>query len=76
MGPILFKCFFNDFHYFIKNANVHNYADSNTLTILAQNVGTLISFLEAESNIAIERFKLNKIIVNPGKHQSIIIDEK
>ena len=32
VGPILFHCFFNDFCYFIKNANVHNFADDNTLT--------------------------------------------
>ena len=26
--PILFNCVFNDFYYFIKNANVHNFADA------------------------------------------------
>ena len=36
--PILFNCFFNDFHYFIKNANVHNFAENNTLTFFAENV--------------------------------------
>ena len=25
VGRILFNCFFNDFYYFIKNANVHNF---------------------------------------------------
>ena len=38
--PILFNCFFNDFHYFIKNANVHNFAENNTLTFFAENVWT------------------------------------
>ena len=76
VGPILFNCFFNDFYYFIKNANVHNFADDNTLTTFAQNVGTLISILESESKIAIDWFETNKMIVNPGKFQSIIIDKK
>ena len=76
MEPILFNCFFNDFYYFIKNANVHNFADDNTLTTFAQNVGTLISILESESNIATDWFETNKMIVNPGKFQSIIIDKK
>ena len=67
VGPILFKCFFYGFYYFIKNANAHNFADSIMLTIFAQNVGTLISFLESESNIAINWFESNKMIVNPGK---------
>ena len=45
VGPILFNCFFNDFYCFIKNANVHNFADEKTLTTFAQNVRTLISVL-------------------------------
>ena len=76
MGPILFNCLFNYFYYFIKNANVHKFADDNTLTTFAQNIGTLISILESESNIAIDWFEANKMIVNPGKFQSIIINKK
>ena len=60
VGSILFNCFFNDFYYFIKNANVHNFADVNTLTTFAQNVRTLISVLGSESNIAIDWFETNK----------------
>ena len=76
VGPILFNCFFNDFYCFIKNANVHNFADGNTLTTFAQNVRTLISILESESKIAIDWVETNKMIVNPGKFQSIIIDKR
>ena len=76
MGPILFNCFFNDFYYFIENAKVHNFADDNTLTTFAQNVRNLISVLESESNIAIDWFETNKMIVNPGQFQSIIIEKK
>ena len=76
MGPILFNCFFNDFYYFIENAEVHNFADDNTLTTFAQNVWNLISVLESESNIAIDWFETNKMIVNPGQFQSIIIEKK
>ena len=61
--PILFNFFFNDFYYFNQNANVHNFADDNTL----------ISVLESESSIATDRFEINKMIVNPGKFQSIMI---
>ena len=76
VGSILFNCFFNDFYLFIKNANVHNFADDNTLTTFAQNVRNLISVLESESNIAIDWFETNKMIVNPGKFQSTIVDKK
>ena len=67
VGPILFNCFFNDFYYFMKNVNVHNFADDNTLTTFAKNVETLISILESESKIAIDWFETNKTIINPGK---------
>ena len=45
------------------NFFVHNFADDNTL----------ISVLESESSIATDRFEINKMIVNPGKFQSIMI---
>ena len=67
VGPILFNCFFNDFYYFMKNVNVHNFADDNTLTTFTKNVETLISILESESKIAIDWFETNKTIINPGK---------
>ena len=76
VGPILFDCFFNDFYYLIENATVHSFADDDTLTTFAQDVCNLISVLESESNIAIDWFETNKVIVNPGKFQSIIIDKK
>ena len=63
VGPIFYNCFFNDFYYFIKKANERNFADDNTLTTFAQNVRSLISVLESESNIAIEWFETNKMIV-------------
>ena len=71
MGPILLNCFFNHFYYFIKNANVHNFADDNALTTSAQYVRNLISVLESKSNIATDWFETNKMIANPCKFQSI-----
>ena len=61
---------------FTGNAKVHNFADDNTLTTFSQNVRNLISVLESETTIAIDWFKTNKMIVNPGKLLSIIIDKK
>ena len=76
VGPILFNSFLNGFYYFMMHANVHNFADDNTLTTFDQNVGILISVLESKSNIAFDWFETNKMIVNPGKFQSIIINKK
>ena len=71
IGSIIFSCLFNDSYYFIKNANVHNFADDITLTTFAQNVRNSISVLESESNIAIDWFEINKMIVNLGKFQRL-----
>ena len=54
LRPILFNCFFNDIYYFIKDANIHNVADGNSLTTFAQNAGTLISVLKPECSISID----------------------
>ena len=76
VGPILFNCFFNDFFYVIEIANAHNFAGDNTLTAFANSIPNLIHLLGSESIVAIKWFKENKMIVNPGKFQAIILDKK
>ena len=75
VGPILFNIFFNDFFYFILVASAHNFADNNTLSSFTKTMENLISILESESEIAINWFKNNHMIVNPGKFQAIIFDK-
>ena len=41
-----------------------------------ETIQNLIALLETESNTAIEWFQNNKMMVNPGKFQVIIIDKK
>ena len=41
-----------------------------------ETIQNLIALLETESNTAIEWFQNNKMMVNPGKFQTIIIDKK
>ena len=76
VGPILFNCFFNDFFYFIEKPSIHNFADDKTLSMFKETIQNLIALLETESNTAIEWFQNNKMMVNPGKFQAIIIDKK
>ena len=76
VGSILFNCFFNDSLYAIEIANAHNFADDNTLTAFANSIQNLIHLLKSESSVAIKWFKENKMIVNPGKFQAIILDKK
>ena len=76
VGPTWFNCFFNDFFYFIDNASVHNFADDNSLSAFESNIKNLKIILESESKKAISWLQSNKMIVNPGKFQGIIIDKK
>ena len=60
----------------IENSELHNFADDNTISCSSETLGDLITNLEIESNKATEWFKVNNMIVNPDKFQSIIIDRK
>ena len=76
-GPILLNIFFNDFFYFILVTLAHNFADDNTLSIFAKTIENLNSILKSESEIPINWFKDNHMIVNPGKgkFQAIIFEK-
>ena len=69
----MFNAFLNDFFYDIENASVHNFADDNTLSCFAKTVKDLINVLKEESEVAINWFSSNKMIVNPDKFKSIIV---
>ena len=49
LGPIFFNLFTNDLIHFVKNADIINYADDNTISANAKT----IQILEAESKNAI-----------------------
>ena len=76
VGHILCKISINDFFYFILIASTHNFADDNTLSGFAKTIGNIISIVESESEIAINWFKENHKIMNPGKFQATILDKR
>ena len=43
--------------------------------LLWKTIPELTGFLESECEVALNLFKENKMIVNPGKFQAIIIDK-
>ena len=75
VGPMLFNAFLNDFFFCIRNASVHKFADYNTLSSFAKSVTLLVEILLAESQNAIKWVSENKMIVNPDKFKSIIIQK-
>ena len=76
LGPILFNLSINDLFFFIEVASMNNFADYNTLSAWGKTVSKLIERLESESNIAIDWFTKNEIIINLDKFQAIILDKK
>ena len=70
LGPILFNLFINDLIYFIKELDIINYADDNTISSYAKSIPELIKILESESEIAINWFNSNDMIVNSDKFQA------
>ena len=61
---------------YIKNSDLHNFADDNTISCVSSSLNELTSELEKEGNIATHWFRDNSMIVNPEKFQAIIIDMK
>ena len=51
LGPLLFNIFLNDIFFFLKNANLGNYADDSTLHAYKKNLETVIFNLRREFSI-------------------------
>ena len=75
VGPILFNAFLNDFFYDIENTSVYNFAEDNTLSCFAKTVKDLINVLKEESEVVINWFSSNEMIVNNDKFKSIILSK-
>ena len=53
-----------------------NFPGDNTLSARGETVSKLIDALELQSNIAIDWFTKNEMIINPGKFKTIILNKK
>ena len=72
VGPLLFDFSINDLFFFFEFSSIHNFADDNILSAWANTISDLINKLQSDSNINIEWFEMNKMIVNPDKFQVIV----
>ena len=70
----LFNIFINDLFYFIKDAQLLNFADDNTIATFSNSVDDLVTNFQKDSENAIDWFCSNQTVVNPDKFQSIIIN--
>ena len=72
-GPILFNIFLNDLFLWLKHSDLHHFAD--TIAVTCNNLTSLCQTLEKESESAVDWFKNNSMIANPGKFQAIILSK-
>ena len=63
LGPILFNIFLNDLQDKLKNSDLYNFADDNTISAVWKSITDLIKTLEHESNITVKWFNENKMIL-------------
>ena len=72
-GTNTFNCFINDLFHFIKNADLYNCADDNTLCYQDKDVNALQDILMSDSAIAVKWFKSNYMQANPEKFQALVL---
>ena len=72
LGPILFNIFMNDFIQRIKSTNTHDYADDNTLSVVAETIKKVINLLEKGASEATHWLDINYMIANVTKFHAII----
>ena len=72
LGPLLFNIFINDMFCFI-TSNLHNFADDNTLSAVAESLQSLANELEHQAKKAIDWLQMNQMIANPEKFKAIVL---
>ena len=73
LEPIFFNIFMNDILFFLLGSDLHNFADNNTVTAVAETIQDLINSLEVKTSDVIEWMKDNDMIANPNKFKSIVL---
>ena len=78
-GPIVFNLSINDLFFFVSDVSLHNFADTSAF---AETILELTDVLQSGSEIVIDWFKNNKMIVDPDKlqvttqNQRIVVDNQ
>ena len=60
----------------IAKYDLHNFADNNNIAATCKNLNDLLHTLEKESESAVDWFRNNKMIANPGKFQANYYEKK
>ena len=76
LGPLLFNIIINDFFYAVENSQVCNFSDDNTIFVCSETLDEVAKCIENDVRMAMNWFKLNKMVANPGKFQLIFFGIK
>ena len=74
LGPLLFNVFIKDFIYIVKQSEVCNFADDNTLFSCSNSFEVVVSSLEEDLSKSMHWFKTNQMAGNSSKFQVILLD--
>ena len=74
LGPLLFNLFINDIFYFIKESDICNYADDNTLSVADVEIDNIIHRLEVDICVLNKWFKNNGLVLNEDKSVFMIVE--
>ena len=70
LGPILFNIFLNDLLEVLKNSDIYDFADDNTISVVSKKKrDILLETLKNESELVVNWFRNNNMIVNTDKIQ-------
>ena len=72
LGPLIFNIFMNDIFYYVKNANLFNYADDNSVSVNGKELSMLSHLLQSEAEVTVRWFTENAMEANPSKFQGIL----
>ena len=76
LGPILFNIFINDLFMFLKETDICNFADDNTIFACDNDIKNVIARLKADISRVIEWYNTNSMVANPDKFQLMFLGQK
>ena len=72
LGPLIFNIFMNDLFHFVKNGNLFNYADDNSVSVNNKELDIVRRLLQSEAEVTVRWFCNNAMEANPSKFQGIL----
>ena len=67
LSQIIFHIFLNDLVQVLKNSDIYNFADGNTISVAPKNRDTLLETLINKSRLVVNWSRNNNLTVNPNK---------